>query len=254
MTDGIDGNSNVTNCRLCTHYGIHKLFGKEFCDVHYGQPNNGYIGGFCKHHTKMSKLNKRKWVDCPICGEPDMKKEEGVVHCTNEACSSHGVDKCEHYECECSYETDTEMMLMSDPPKYKQVCKHCGHVNYILVSDHVVKKTICNGCLFYSGGAFTGGPMCLKDISRKIEDGKTLGVCPDRKVGKTITPAREPAKAVETDLKRTYHDMDGNEIPLIQLIKLEPEWAHARIRYIEKIERQFKAAELKLKRIKELLT
>ena len=29
---------------------------------------------------------------------------------------------------------------------------------------------------------------------------------------------------------RVYRDVDGNEVTLLQLIKLEPEWAHSRIK------------------------
>ncbi|WP_146187198.1 hypothetical protein [Novimethylophilus kurashikiensis] len=40
---------------------------------------------------------RRDWVDCPICGEPDMRKEtspEGAVliFCVNHACASNGGD------------------------------------------------------------------------------------------------------------------------------------------------------------------
>ena len=36
------------------------------------------------------------------------------------------------------------------------------------------------------------------------------------------------------DLKRIYHDSDGNECNILQLVKSEPEWAANIIQYLEK--------------------
>lgn len=44
--------------------------------------------------------DSREWVNCPICGESDMRKEresdceagEGYIHCVNLACASNGGD------------------------------------------------------------------------------------------------------------------------------------------------------------------
>lgn len=38
---------------------------------------------------------KRAWVDCPICGESDMRREEdaegnALILCVNHACASNG--------------------------------------------------------------------------------------------------------------------------------------------------------------------
>ncbi len=38
---------------------------------------------------------KREWVSCPICGEPDMRREENkdgdaLILCVNHACASNG--------------------------------------------------------------------------------------------------------------------------------------------------------------------
>lgn len=38
---------------------------------------------------------KREWVNCPVCGEPDMAKEtdadlNAIITCTNHACVSNG--------------------------------------------------------------------------------------------------------------------------------------------------------------------
>lgn len=38
---------------------------------------------------------KREWVNCPICGEPDMRREEdhegnALILCVNHACASNG--------------------------------------------------------------------------------------------------------------------------------------------------------------------
>ena len=43
----------------------------------------------------MTNAVKRSWVDCPICGEPDMRREEDaegnvLILCTNHACASNG--------------------------------------------------------------------------------------------------------------------------------------------------------------------
>lgn len=31
-----------------------------------------------------------EWVPCPVCGEPDMRKEDGLISCTNLVCESNG--------------------------------------------------------------------------------------------------------------------------------------------------------------------
>ena len=36
------------------------------------------------------------------------------------------------------------------------------------------------------------------------------------------------------DLERIYHDSDGNECNILQLVKSEPEWAANIIQYLEK--------------------
>lgn len=33
---------------------------------------------------------ERDWVKCPICGEDDMRKEDGIIRCTNLNCGSNG--------------------------------------------------------------------------------------------------------------------------------------------------------------------
>ncbi len=43
----------------------------------------------------MPSWVKRDWVDCPICGEPDMRREEDddnnvIILCVNHACASNG--------------------------------------------------------------------------------------------------------------------------------------------------------------------
>ena len=35
-------------------------------------------------------MTSRDWVDCPVCGEPDMRLEDGVITCTNLSCASNG--------------------------------------------------------------------------------------------------------------------------------------------------------------------
>lgn len=39
---------------------------------------------------------ERDWVDCPVCGEPDMRQEtedfNKIISCTNSACASNGGD------------------------------------------------------------------------------------------------------------------------------------------------------------------
>lgn len=47
------------------------------------------------NHTSLRSTNKTEWVPCPICGEPDMRKEtdeEGnsLIFCVNHACKSNG--------------------------------------------------------------------------------------------------------------------------------------------------------------------
>lgn len=37
---------------------------------------------------------------------------------------------------------------------------------------------------------------------------------------------------------KVYQDQEGNEVTLRQLIRLEPEWAHSRIKQCEKLEEQ----------------
>jgi hypothetical protein len=37
---------------------------------------------------------------------------------------------------------------------------------------------------------------------------------------------------------RIYNDIDGNELTLRQLIALEPEWAHSRIKICEALEQE----------------
>jgi len=32
----------------------------------------------------------RDWVNCPICDEPDMRKEDGIINCVNLNCGSNG--------------------------------------------------------------------------------------------------------------------------------------------------------------------
>lgn len=43
----------------------------------------------------MANPVKREWVNCPICGEPDMRREEDgnenvIISCVNHACASNG--------------------------------------------------------------------------------------------------------------------------------------------------------------------
>jgi hypothetical protein len=49
------------------------------------------------HGRLFTNPSKREWVRCPICGEPDMRKEcdeEGnaLILCVNHACGSNGGD------------------------------------------------------------------------------------------------------------------------------------------------------------------
>jgi hypothetical protein len=37
----------------------------------------------------FSAARRRAWVKCPICGEPDMRQEDGIITCTNLACPSN---------------------------------------------------------------------------------------------------------------------------------------------------------------------
>jgi hypothetical protein len=44
--------------------------------------------------TPETKARPRDWVNCPICGEPEMLKEfdkdgRGLIHCTNRVCPSN---------------------------------------------------------------------------------------------------------------------------------------------------------------------
>jgi hypothetical protein len=47
------------------------------------------------NHVSANTHRKTEWVPCPICGEPDMRKEtdeEGnsLIFCVNHACKSNG--------------------------------------------------------------------------------------------------------------------------------------------------------------------
>ena len=57
---------------------------------------------------------------------------------------------------------------------------------------------------------------------------------------------------------KVYYDTEGNEVTLRQLIKLEPEWAHSRIKLCEamekrlaELEKQVEDSERKLRRVGE---
>lgn len=59
MSDGIDGNTNVTNCMRCKRYMF--LPNKnEYCSVGMAKPRSGYVTGFCSSHTEA---NNRRLTD-----------------------------------------------------------------------------------------------------------------------------------------------------------------------------------------------
>lgn len=51
---------------------------------------------------------KSEWVNCPICGEPDMEKSfhgeenDPIIECTNHECASNGGTNMSAIECEAS--------------------------------------------------------------------------------------------------------------------------------------------------------
>ena len=50
---------------------------------------------FDPRYDLMANAVKRTWVNCPICGEPDVRREEdkhgnALILCVNHACGSNG--------------------------------------------------------------------------------------------------------------------------------------------------------------------
>lgn len=84
---------------------------------------------------KRPKLGRSDWVDCPICGESDMRKQidpdsddgEGYIYCVNTNCGSNGGDNfaalrahpAEEEKCECGAMSKQDC---NDLPSLR----HCG--------------------------------------------------------------------------------------------------------------------------------